>query len=94
MTKKISILITEIAKEKGIDYSSVNSEVVQLYKDASRIGEIVTEFESLIDELDFILNRHKIRNGIKKQMEEDFKLLHSVDHDLIKIARKIRKEKK
>jgi len=94
MTKNISLIITEIARKEGIDYSSVNPEVVQFWEDAKRIGEIVRDFEVLIDELDCLLVRHRIENGIGKLIREDLNNLHNIEHDLLKLARKIQKEKK
>jgi hypothetical protein len=94
MTKNISAIITEIAKKEGIDYQSINPVFIEFYNDAKRIGEIIREFESLIDELDCILARHKIGNGIKKQMEIDIREFWKIHHDLKDLAIKIQKENK
>jgi hypothetical protein len=92
MDKNISATIVEICKKLGIPYQSCNPNYVEFYNDAKRIGEIVMEVEGLIDELDCILIRHKVQSFTKNQIEEDLQELHRIDHDLINLAQKIKKE--
>jgi hypothetical protein len=92
MDKNISAIITEICKKYEIPYQSCNPNFTYFYNDAKRLGQIVQEIESLIDELDCILVRHKIGNFTKQQIEKDLRELHSIDHDLINLAQKIKKE--
>lgn len=92
MDKNISATITEICKKLGIPYQSCNPNFVNFYNDAKRLGQIVMEIESLSDELDCILTRHKIGNFTKQQIEKDLQSLHEIDHDLIQLAQKIKKD--
>jgi len=92
MDKNISATITEICKKLGIPYQSCNPNYVEFYSDAKRIGEIVMEVEGLIDELDCILERHKVGNFTKKQILKNLQELHQIDHNLINLAQKIKKE--
>jgi hypothetical protein len=92
MDKNISATIIEICKKLGIPYQSCNPNFINFYNDARRIGEIVMEIESSIDELDCILTRHKVGNFTKEQIEKDLKELHEIDHDLISLATKIKND--
>jgi hypothetical protein len=92
MDKNISRTIMDICKKEGINYQSPYQQEV-LFKDASRLGEIITEINCLIDELDCICSRHKLNTYTKQQIQQDLALLHSIDHDLVNLAQKIKKDK-
>ncbi len=92
MDKNISIIIASICQKHGIEYQNINPERKKLCIDAIRIGEIVKEIESLIDELDEIFIRHNMGDGFKEKLEKDLTELHEIDHDLIKLAIKIKNE--
>ena len=92
MDKNISQIIQDACKKEGINYTSCNPNYHIFCNDAKRLGEIYLEINSLIDELDFIFNRHKIENKIRFKLEEDLKNLYSIEHDLLKLANKIKKE--
>jgi tRNA(Ile)-lysidine synthase TilS/MesJ len=91
MDKNISATIVETCKKLGIPYKSCNSNYVEFYNDAKRLGEIYLELNSLTDELENILNRHKIDHNIKDRIEQELNQLHNLDHELIKLAYKIKK---
>ena len=91
MSKDISVIITTICKELGIDYQSCNQEYITFYNDAKRLGEIYLELNALSDELNEILLRHEI-NGLTQLLKDDLETLHKIDHDLIRFANKIKKE--
>jgi len=92
MDKNISQIIQDVCKKEGIEYQSINPNYTDFCNDAKRLGEIYLEINSLIDELDFIFNRHKIENKIRFKLEEDLKNLYSIEHDLLRLANKIKKE--
>ena len=86
MTKNIKDRIKEACKKEGISYVSL--------QDAKRLGEIILEINGLIDELESIFERHDIKTKIKEQLEHDLQDLHCIDHDLVRLAAEIKKEKK
>lgn len=91
---KISLLIEQICQKCNIKYISKNPDKITVCSDAAKLGEIILEIETLIDKLHIILDRHKIENEIKSKIEEDLFSLHSIDHDLIKLAKKLIQEEK
>lgn len=93
MGKNISLIISDICRTLDIPYTSVNKEVVQLYNDAKRLGEIWLELESFADELDCICKRHNIE-GIEKLLNDDIEAIGKIEHDLRNIAFKIKNEDK
>jgi hypothetical protein len=93
MDKNISQIILDCCKKEGIEYTSCNPNFVAFCNDAKRLGEIILEINVLIDELDEILSRHNVTNGFKEQIKNDLRLLHNVDHDLVKLAKRIKEEK-
>lgn len=92
MNKNISDTIVQVCKKLGIKYQSCNPDYTAFHNDAKRIAEIVKEVEDLTYELHCILDRHNIENGIKNLIESDLKKLHEIDHDLIRFAKRIKKE--
>jgi len=93
MDKHISRVIMDVCQKEGINYQSPYQQEV-VFKDAQRLGEIITDINALIDELDCILTRHKVSNFTKQQIEKDLSELHDINHDLINLAQKIKAEKR
>ncbi len=89
MHRNISRFITEVCKKEGIDYKSPHL----LYADAARLGEICLELGSLQDEIDCICSRHNI-NGNNKTLHDDREAIKKIEHDILAIAEKIKREKK
>ena len=85
MTKNIKDRIKEACKKEGINYISL--------QDAKRLGEIIFEVSGLIDELDCIFERHNIKTKIKEQLQYELQELHCMNHDLVRLATEIKKEK-
>lgn len=93
MGKTISLIISEICQKYGINYTSCNKDFIEYYNDAKRLGEIIFEIESLIDELSCICDRNNIDYRLKNSIKKDLLTLHEIDHDLVKLANKIKKNK-
>jgi len=92
MDRKISLVINEICKKHGIYYTSINPNFTSFLKDAKRLGEIILEINSLIDELENIFQRHNIQLKSRLKLENDLEDLKNLDHDLIKLATIIKNE--
>jgi len=91
MDKSISRAIIDICQKLNINYTSPYQKDI-LYNDAKRLGEIVMEIESSIDELSCILCRHKVGDYTVEKIEKDLRELHEIDHDLINLSQKIKSE--
>ncbi len=87
--EKISLMIHSICKEKGINYSSVNPEVVSLYEDAQKLGKLYLALKEIIGLVKDIEDRHKVK-GLKKKFEEIIQELDTADHAVIKLARELK----
>jgi len=92
MDKRISLTITEVCQKLGIDYSSINPNYLQMINDAKRLGEIIFEINCLVGDLDAIFIRHNIDLNFKQTLQKDLELLHNIDHDLIKLSKKVKNE--
>ena len=89
MSKDISALITQICKDQGIDYKSCNEEYLSYYNDASRLGEIYLELKVLAGEIQIISEKYNI-NGLVALLQDDIKSIEILEHDIIKLARKLK----
>jgi hypothetical protein len=92
--ENISIVIADICHREGIKYSSVNPEVYQLYKDARRLGEIFMQLKEINSDLLEISERHKLPDSVGQMLKDDISKLEQIDHDIVKLAHKIREEEK
>jgi hypothetical protein len=90
-SKRISITIAEICQKLGIDYSSVNPHYIQMIDDAKRLGEIFRDLKIIAGDLEAIAERHQV-DGLKDIIHQDALDLETIDHDIIRLAKKIKEE--
>jgi len=90
--KKISHKIIEACKKAGIPYTSCNPDYQEFRADAIRLNEIYGELKILNGDLEEICERHDL-NGLNKLLHDDIKKIEEVEHDLIKMAKKLGKGK-
>ena len=91
-SKRISLTITEICQKLGINYQSCNPDYLVMINDAKRLGEIILELKILAGDLIGIAERHDI-DGLKGILTKEALEISKVDHDLVKLATRIQKEK-
>lgn len=84
----------DISKKFGIDYTSKNPDYLAFLGDAKRLGEIILEINSLIDELEIIFQRHNICLKNRLHLEKDLEELKVLNHDLVNLAQLAQTEKK
>ena len=89
--KRISQSIIEACKREGIVYTSVNPNYTKFYSDARKVGEIYRDLKILAGELEEICERHNI-DELSKLLHDDILEIEKVEHDLIKVAHKLREE--
>ena len=89
MDKRISLTIAEACKKYGIEYNSCNPNYIQMIDDAKRLGEIFRELKIMAGDLEAISERHKI-DGLGKILHQGALQLEAIDHDIIKLAQKIK----
>lgn len=90
--KRISHIITEACKREGIAYTSINPNYTQFYSDAIKVGEIYRDLKILEGDLEEICERHNI-NELSKLLHDDILEIEKVEHDLVRVAHKLQKEK-
>lgn len=81
---KISGIIKDICKQHKIKYTSI--------ADAKRLGRLISELNIITNEIYNILDRHNISTDFKEEIEKDMLNLHSIDHDLIRLANQLKNE--
>jgi GTP cyclohydrolase I len=86
--KRISLTILEVCQKLGINY---NPEDKQLFNDAKRLGEIYRELKVITGDLQCISERHDIKD-LHLLLSDDIEKISTVEHDIIKIATKIKHE--
>jgi hypothetical protein len=89
--ERISLTIMEICKKYGIDFNSCNPHCGQMINDAKRLGEIYRDLKIIAGDLEAIADRHQI-DGLRNLIHKDALKINSIDHDLIRLAQKIKKE--
>lgn len=87
--EKISLIIDSICKEQGINYGSTNPHYVTLLEDAQKLGKIYLELKVITGIIKEIEERHEL-NGLRAKFELLIKELDEADHDIIKLARKLK----
>jgi len=87
--ENISLIISSICKEQGIDYCSTNPHLITLMEDAQKINKIYIQLKNIIEILIEIEDRHNI-TGLKELIEQDLLQLDKIDHHLLQIAKKMR----
>ena len=91
MDKVISHNIIEICKKLGIDYKSCNSNFVNFTTDAQLLGQLYKDLLKVMGKLQEIADRHNIAE-LKEIIKIDIEQLEAVDHDLVRLSTKLRKE--
>jgi hypothetical protein len=91
MDKRISLTITEICQKLGIEYTSCNINYIQMINDAKRLGEIFRDLKIIAGDLEAIAERHKI-DGLGTLLHDDALVIEKLDHEIIKMAMKIKEE--
>jgi len=89
MDKRISLTIAEVCQKLGIDYKSVNPNYLSMIDDAKRMGEIYRELKEIAGDLTAIAERHNIE-GLKDLLLDDANTIDKIDHEIIKMAQKIK----
>jgi hypothetical protein len=87
--KRISLTIHEVCRKLGIEYFSCNPKYITMLNDAKRLGEIFLELKIIAGDIEAIADRHKI-DGLKNLFHKDAIILSNVDHDIIRLAQKIK----
>jgi hypothetical protein len=59
--------------------------------DAKRLGEIFRDLKIIAGDLEAIAERHQV-DGLKEIIHQDALDIETIDHDIIRLAQKIRKE--
>jgi len=88
-TKRISLTIAEVCQKYGINYTSINPDYSQLINDAKRLGEIMIDLRIIAGDLEAIAERHDI-DGLKDIIRQEAFDIDKIDHELVKIATKIK----
>lgn len=91
MDKRISLTITEVCSKLGIDYQSCNPQAITMINDAKRLGEIFIDLKVMAGDLEAIADRHQI-DGLKKIIHKEALNLEKIDHDISKLAQRLKKE--
>jgi hypothetical protein len=89
--KRISLTITEVCHKLGIDYESINPVHSQLINDAKRLAEIFLDLKIIAGDLEAIAERHEI-DGLKGLLHDDALAIEKIEHEIIKMAKKIKDE--
>ena len=89
--ESISLMITQICHDLNINYSSVNPEIVQLYKDAIALRDIYLQLIQIEAKLVTIEERHEV-NGLGELLRDDIVKLENISHHVIKLAHKLKEE--
>jgi len=91
MDKNISDAIVQTCKKYGIDYKSSNPNYIEFCNDAKRLGELYLQLKIIAGELKIIGDRHNIA-GLANMLKDDIKALETVEHDIIKLAKRFKNE--
>lgn len=89
MDKQISHLIIESCKKCGIDYKSCNPNFINFTNDAQKLVQLYKDLQQIASKLEEISERH-----IVPSLKLDIVELTTIDHDLIRLAMKIKEEEK
>jgi hypothetical protein len=89
--ERISLTIGEVCAKLGIDYCTVNPHYLEMINDAKRLGEIFRDLKIIAGDLEAIAERHQI-DGLKDIIHQDALDLETIDHDIIRLAKKIKEK--
>lgn len=93
MDKQISYLIIESCKKCGIDYKSCNPNFINFTNDAQQLVQLYKDLQQIAGKLVEISERHNIP-ALKEILNSDIAQIEKIDHDLIKLANKIKEEER
>jgi len=91
MDKIISNTIVETCKKLGIYYKSVNPNYITYTNDAQQLLQLYRDLIEISAKLKEISERHDIPE-LKQMLQFDVETLTKIDHDLIKLARKLKEK--
>jgi len=89
--EKISLIIDNVCKNLKIKYNSKNPHYLTMKEDAKRLGEIFRDLKIIAGDLETIADRHQI-DGLKEIIHQDALDLETIDHEICRLAQRIRKE--
>ena len=87
MDKNISHLVSESCKKNGIEYKSINPNYVIFTNDAQQLVQLYKDLQQIAAKLVEISEKHNI-----PELKIDIFQLNSIDHDLIRLAQKLKEE--
>ncbi len=93
MDKNISNIISETCKKEGINYKSCNPNYIYFHSDAQQLVQLYRDLQQIIGKLYEISERHDIPE-LKEMINVDIENLCRIDHDLVKLATKMKEESK
>lgn len=89
--EKISLIISSICKEQGIEYNSCNPHLVTLQEDAIKMGKIYRNLKETIGILLEIEDRHELKD-LRNKIDTIVKELDKADHLIIQVAKQLKVE--
>jgi len=89
--EKISLIISSICKEQGIEYCSTNPHYITLQEDAIKMGKIYRNLKETIGILLEIEDRHDLKD-LRNKINVIVKELDKADHLIIQVAKKLKVE--
>jgi hypothetical protein len=87
MDKNISHIIDESCKKCGINYKSCNPNYITFTTDAQLLGQLYKDLQQIASKLVEISERHDI-----PELKIDIFNLNFIDHDLVRLATRIKNE--
>jgi hypothetical protein len=91
MSKNISHAIVDTCKKYGISYQSKNPHYHKFVNDAMILVKLYVNLKEIMAQLLEIEERHSIK-GLSELIKNDIEKLETVDHDLIRFAKRIKQE--
>ena len=88
---RLSHIVSETCKKMGIPYCSNNPQYSQFLIDAEKLRDIYIQLKCIVADLVEIEERHKIE-GLSRLLVDDIKQLDVINHDVIKIATRLKSE--
>jgi hypothetical protein len=89
--ERISLIIGEVCAKVGLDYCTSNPHVLEMINDAKRLGTIFRDLKIIAGDLEAIADRHEI-DGLKDIIHKEALDIEKIDHDIIRLAQKIKDE--
>lgn len=87
----ISLLISEVCHKQGIVYHSINEKAIDTFKDAKTLAQLYLDLKIIIGGLQEIAEKHSI-DGLSNLLLDDIEKLESIDHDIVRMARRIKED--